>query len=75
MVATNQDLRNFFALAGINVTMSQLGRARDWLQTAEGFEGPPDADDLIRTIHKYLRQRVLAFEDELAEQAIIKATW
>lgn len=75
MAATNQDLVQLFALAGITVTISQLTRVRDWLKVYQGFESDPVPDDLIKVIHGYLRQQTLSFEREQLEKAVQTPTW
>ncbi len=75
MTATNQDIKDFFALAGHTVTNSHLTRLATWLQVQEGFETTPDATDLVNTIYRTIRQQVIDHERDLIEEAIIEPTW
>lgn len=69
MAATNQDLKDFFALTGNNpaITNEQLTRLQDAM--AAGFIDPPtiDADWLVDRIYEYLVGVVL--EQEKADAA------
>jgi hypothetical protein len=75
MAATVNNLKDFFALAGFTITNAHLQRLSDWLTAAQGFETPPTPDDFIKWLHGALKQRVLAHERDLLEEAIVDPTW
>ena len=63
MAATNQNIKDFFALSGNNpnVTNPQLAKVQDWMKAVTPWqEGDPDpdADTLVDLLYADLRAKV-----------------
>ncbi len=69
MAATNQNIKDFFALSGNNpnITNAQLVKVGDWMKAVTNWratddEGnpvpPPDADTLVDLLYADLRAKV-----------------
>jgi len=61
MAATNQNIKDFFALTGNNptVTNQQLLNVQKWLDDAEGLENS-DANDLIDYLYESIKNQVIS---------------
>ncbi len=61
MAATNQNIKDFFALTGSNppVTNDQLTDLADWLSSVTG-EATPNADSVVDYIYKTFAEQVRA---------------
>lgn len=59
MPATNQNVKDFFALSGNNpnITNAQLVKVADWLKATTGKE-TVDADDVVDYLYADLRAKV-----------------
>lgn len=68
MAATNQDIKDFFALSGNNpaVTNPQLLRVQAWVRWQAGLNHDPDPDDLVDYLYSYVRDSVVEFEKRTA---------
>ena len=62
MAATNQDIKDFFALSGNNpaVTNGQLATLAEWFTSITSIASP-DADDFVDYLYDTLRQQVVAY--------------
>jgi hypothetical protein len=68
MAATNQNIKDFFALTGNNpaVTNQQLTDTSVWLDSVIGGTGST-ADDLVDFIYKTIKQQVVSYKRSIAE--------
>ena len=68
MVATNQDIRNFYALTGNNdpVTDSQFLVMRDWLAYTLRKD-TVDANDYVNWVYNMTRQEVTNYKRRTAD--------
>lgn len=64
MAATNQNLKDFFALSGNNpaLTNAQLTDLSDWLTDHNGLSVPADVDDIVDYLYDTLRQQVISYK-------------
>lgn len=69
MAATNQDLKDFFALTGNNppVSNAQLQDLADWLSEHAGIE-TPTANDVVDFVYKTFREQIVAFKRRRVNQ-------
>lgn len=60
MAASNQDLKNFFALSGNNPTMTnaKLTKLAAWLTLKKTAPVSATADDVVDHLYEYLDQQV-----------------
>jgi hypothetical protein len=73
MAATNQSIKDFFALSGNNpnVTNAQLVEVADWMKAVTSWEEgdpDPDADTLVDLLYADLRAKVTHW---LRDQAVV----
>jgi len=66
--ATNQDIKDFFALTGTNpaVTNAQLADVSAWLTQHRGLESPATAGDLVDYVYQTLREQVISHKRNTA---------
>lgn len=75
-MANNQDIKDFFALTGNNleVTNPRLVRLQAYIDFTIGVSGS-NADQLIDFLFDQLVERVLAFELSIAQDNVVKPTF